>query len=51
MESGNGMAAQLASGVDMCGLRRCHDLKNRMETFLATSSHPLTNPIASRDNG
>jgi hypothetical protein len=51
MESGNGKAARLALGVDMGGLRRCPDLKNRMGTFLATSSFPLTDPIASRDNG
>jgi hypothetical protein len=49
MESGNGEAARLASSVDVYGLRRCHDLKNRMETFLAASSRPLTNPIASRN--
>jgi hypothetical protein len=40
MESGNGEVAQSASGVDVCGLRRCPDTKNRMETFLATSSCP-----------
>jgi hypothetical protein len=50
MESGMGEAARFASGVDVCGLRWCPDLKNRMETFLATSSCPLTNPIASRDD-
>jgi hypothetical protein len=51
MESGNGEAARLASGVDVCGLRRCPDLKNRMGTFLATSPCPLIDPIASRDGG
>jgi hypothetical protein len=38
MESGNNEVAQLASGVDVCSLRRCPDPKNRMETFLATSA-------------
>jgi hypothetical protein len=51
VESSNGEAALLASGVDMRGLRRCPVLKNRMETFLATSSCPLIDPIASRDGG
>jgi hypothetical protein len=51
MESGNGEAARLALGVDVCGLQRCPDLKNRMGTFLATSSCPLTDTIASRDGG
>jgi hypothetical protein len=51
MESGNGEAARLASDIDVCSLRRCPDLKNRMGTFLATSSCPLTNPIASGDGG
>jgi hypothetical protein len=51
MESGNGSAARLALGVDVCGLQRCPDLKNMMGTFLATSSYPLTDPIASRDGG
>jgi hypothetical protein len=51
MESSNGEAARLASGVDVCGLRRCPDLKNSMGTFLATCSCPLTDPIASRDGG
>jgi hypothetical protein len=46
MESGNGEVARLASGGDMCP-----DLKNRMGTFLVTSSHPLNDPIASRDGG
>jgi hypothetical protein len=45
MESSNGEAARLASGVHVCGLRRCPDLKNRMGTFLATSSCPLPDPI------
>jgi hypothetical protein len=40
MESGNGEAARLASGVDVCGLQWCPDLKNRMGTVLATSSCP-----------
>jgi hypothetical protein len=51
MEFGNGEAARLASGVDVCVLRRCPDLKNRMGTFLVTSSCPLTDPIASTDGG
>jgi hypothetical protein len=51
MEFGNGEAARLALAIDVCGLRRCLDLKNRMGTFLATSSYPLTDPIASRDGG
>jgi hypothetical protein len=51
MEFNNGKAARLASGVNVCGLRQCLDLKNRMETFLATSSCPLFDPIASRDDG
>jgi hypothetical protein len=50
MESGNGEAARLASGVDVCGLRQCPNLKNRMGTFLATSSCSSTDPIASRDD-
>jgi hypothetical protein len=29
MESDNGEAARLASSVDVCGLQRCPDLKNR----------------------
>jgi hypothetical protein len=49
MESRNSEAARLAPGVDKCGLRWCPDLKNRMGTFLATSSCPLTDPIALRD--
>jgi hypothetical protein len=49
VEFGNDEAAQLASGVNVHGLRRCPILKNRMGTFLATPSCPLTNPIASRD--
>jgi hypothetical protein len=51
MEFSNGEVARLALGVDMCGLRRCLDHKNRMGTFLATSSCPLIDPIASRDGG
>jgi hypothetical protein len=50
MESSNGEVAWSALGVDMCGLRWCPDLKNRMGTFLATSSCPLTDPIASRED-
>jgi hypothetical protein len=49
MEFGNGEAAWLASGIDVSSLQRCPDLKNRMGTFLVTSSCPLTDPIASRD--
>jgi hypothetical protein len=33
MESGNGEATRLASSVDVCGLRRCPDLKNSLGTF------------------
>jgi hypothetical protein len=51
MESGNGEVARLASGIDVHDLRRCPDLKNRMGTFLVTSSCPLIDPIASRDGG
>jgi hypothetical protein len=39
-ESSNGEAARPASSVDVCGLQRCPDAKNRGETFLATSSCP-----------
>jgi hypothetical protein len=49
MEFSNGEAARLPLSIDVCGLRRCPDLKNRMGTVLATSSCPLTDPIASRD--
>jgi hypothetical protein len=51
VESSNGEAARLASGVDISGLRQFPALKNRMGTFLAISSCPLTDPIASRDDG
>jgi hypothetical protein len=51
MEFNNDEAARLASGIDVCGLRRCPDLKNRMKTFLVTSACPLTDPIASGDDG
>jgi hypothetical protein len=51
MESGNGEATRLSWGVDVSGLQWCPDRKNRMETFLATSSCPLTDPIASTDGG
>jgi hypothetical protein len=40
MESDNDEMARSASGVDVCGLRRCPDPKNRMETILGTSCCP-----------
>jgi hypothetical protein len=49
MEYGNSEADRLALSVDVCSLQPCPDLMNRMGTFLATSSCPLTGPIASRD--
>jgi hypothetical protein len=49
MESGNGEAARLSLGIDVCSLQWSPDHKNRMRTFLATFSCPLTDPIASRD--
>jgi hypothetical protein len=51
MEFDNDEATRLASGVDVCDLRWCLDLKNRMGTFLAASPCPLTDPIASSDGG
>jgi hypothetical protein len=51
MESGNGEVALLASGVDVCGLRWYPDLITRMEISLVTSTCPLTDPLASRDDG
>jgi hypothetical protein len=51
MESGNGEEARSASSVDVCGLQQCPDPRNWMETFLATSSCPFTDPTASRDGG
>jgi hypothetical protein len=50
MEFNNSEVARLTSSVDVGGLRRCPDLKNRMGTFLATSSCLMTDPIASRDD-